>query len=434
MAQLEEMPAQLEETCLPHEDLARGEKLKEMVSTHALNEVLQSAVNAAFDAGSTNPVAFMGQFLVERMDRVPTIEKVVTRQIKALSGSQASLEVDVFCRVNGVVKLFARVALPSLSSFPGPMSPPPPPPAVEGEESPEDATAPEAPAAKTAAELQVALETAFSGIANESVDVRAIKVVDERLATALGSCVTEVEHFKGASMAASLAIMDAGAALQSFLGPAAVQPFEHIAMTLCNHPVDAQYALPSLLLPLFAGGVLGPLGHVSVIPARKNGWAEAYSTAMKIHTALKEVLSGKEMDSSLNENGAYIPPAPPPPDPKAKAPAATSSAIDECLGLVREAMDTAGFSPEDAQLAVNAAGPSHCEISEETPEGAEEGTPAVTVYTYKFGDETRTEETIEMFVGLIEKGVHMLIDPLHLDDKNGYVNKSISFTVLDSCL
>lgn len=140
------------------------------------------------------------------------------------------------------------------------------------------------------------------------------------------------------------------------------------------------------------------------------------------------------MDSSLNENGAYIPPAPPPPDPKAKAPAATSSAIDECLGLVREAMDTAGFSPEDAQLAVNAAGPSHCEISEETPEGAEEGTPAVTVYTYKFGDETRTEETIEMFVGLIEKGVHMLIDPLHLDDKNGYVNKSISFTVLDSCL
>jgi len=61
---------------LPHEQQAQGEKLKEMVATHQLNAVLQTAVNSAFNAGSTDPVAFMGQFLIERKDRVPIIEKV----------------------------------------------------------------------------------------------------------------------------------------------------------------------------------------------------------------------------------------------------------------------------------------------------------------------------------------------------------------------
>ena len=60
---------------LPHEEQDSGEKLKEMVVQYDLNAVLQQAVNAAFVAGSTDPVAFMGQFLVERKDRVPSIEK-----------------------------------------------------------------------------------------------------------------------------------------------------------------------------------------------------------------------------------------------------------------------------------------------------------------------------------------------------------------------
>lgn len=63
---------------LPHEQQAQGEKLKEMVVTHELNAVLQMAVNAAFNAGSTDPVAFMGQFLIERKDRVPIVEKVAS--------------------------------------------------------------------------------------------------------------------------------------------------------------------------------------------------------------------------------------------------------------------------------------------------------------------------------------------------------------------
>ena len=116
---------------LPDEQQKQGERLKEMVTEYGLNDVLQMAVNAAFNAGSTDPVAFMGQFLIERKDRVPTVEKVpfisptkmrlrslnraacisqsplsisqvVSRSI--IAGDQSStLEVDVHCNVNGVV-------------------------------------------------------------------------------------------------------------------------------------------------------------------------------------------------------------------------------------------------------------------------------------------------------------------------------------------
>jgi len=47
-----------------------------MVENYELNNVLQMAVNAAFNAGSTDPVAFMGKFLTERKDLVPHVEKV----------------------------------------------------------------------------------------------------------------------------------------------------------------------------------------------------------------------------------------------------------------------------------------------------------------------------------------------------------------------
>lgn len=69
-------------------------------------------------------------------------------------------------------------------------------------------------------------------------------------------------------------------------------------------------------------------------------------------------------------------------------------------------------------------GPSNCVVGEEVPEDAPEPAEGeeevkVTFYTYSFGDEKRTGETVEMFVSLVERGVNMLIDPLHLEDMQG---------------
>ena len=89
---------------LPHEEQQKGEELKKMVVDHCLNEVLQSAVNAAFDAGSTDPLAFMGQYLVERQDMCPLVERVFARAVLGDDGS-STVEVDVECKVNGVVKV-----------------------------------------------------------------------------------------------------------------------------------------------------------------------------------------------------------------------------------------------------------------------------------------------------------------------------------------
>ena len=89
---------------LPYDEIQRGEKLKQMVEKANLNEVLQSAVNAAFDANSTDLVAFIGQYLVERMDSVPCIDRIVPRSVMAMDGTNG-LEIEVFCKVNGVVKV-----------------------------------------------------------------------------------------------------------------------------------------------------------------------------------------------------------------------------------------------------------------------------------------------------------------------------------------
>ena len=44
---------------LPDAEQKTANNVEEMVTTHELNTVLQGAVNAAFDSGSTDPVAFM---------------------------------------------------------------------------------------------------------------------------------------------------------------------------------------------------------------------------------------------------------------------------------------------------------------------------------------------------------------------------------------
>ena len=54
------------------------------------------------------------------------------------------------------------------------------------------------------------------------------------------------------------------------------------------------------------------------------------------------------------------------------------------------------------------------------PEGAEEGTPEaepVPVYTYNYGEERRSDAMREMYVELVARGVGMLVDPMHLEDK-----------------
>jgi len=399
---------------LPHDEQANGERLKEMVEQHQLNEVLQSAVNAAFNAGSNDPVAFMGQFLVERQDRVPTIEKICPQSIVASDGS-STIEVDVYCKVNGVVKMLSRCALPSISVFPGPA----PAPRAEGEGETEDAELPVTNPPKSADELCEALRAALHSLVSEGLDARDLFQCDEKLLVAIGSCVDDAQLFKGATMAVSSALVDAGAALQSFVGPLPVQRFEHVASLLSSRADCDAFVMPAVMMPLFAGGALGPRGHISVVPLR-DSWYESYTLGNKVYQNLQTVLIDNEMDTTTNYEGSFLPVAPSPPDPKAKAPPAAVSTIDESLALIASAMEAAGVTSEDIIIAISPSGPSHCTVTEELPEGAEEGCEdKEVVYTYSFGEERRTHETVQMFVDLIDKGVGVLLDPLHLDDKAG---------------
>jgi len=406
---------------LPHEEQDSGEKLKEMVVQYDLNAVLQQAVNAAFVAGSTDPVAFMGQFLVERKDRVPSIEKVVARPILA-ADETSTMEVDIYCKVNGIVKMFSRVALPSLASFTPPAPPAPEEGADGGGEEAQDT--PPVLQPKTAQELCAAIEAAVAGMASQNLDVRSIELCDETVLTALGSCVSEAELFKAATLGVSLAIAEAGAALQCFFGPREILPFEHIACEVCGHQQDVPYAMPSLMMPIFANGALGVGGHISIVPARKFSFSDAFALGSKIHKHLKEVLAEKEMDVTMNYDGAFAPVAPAPPDPKAKAPPPPESTIEASIALLEAAMTAAEVTIEDVQFAVAPSGGANCEVTEEEVEPEEGAEPLeegqepekVTVYTYSYGEPKRTPEAVEMYVGLLDRGVRILVDPLHLED------------------
>jgi len=175
------------------------------------------------------------------------------------------------------------------------------------------------------------------------------------------------------------------------------------------------------MMPLFVDGALGDGGYIAIVPGRKYAWADAVGVASKVHRCLKEVLEGKEMDVTASAEGAFPPAGPPPPDPKAKAPPSAVSAIDDSLALLEAAMEAAEVTTADVQIAIAPSGPLFCEVTEEElplPEGAEEGTEPekVDVYTYSFGEPKRSEECVEYLVGLVDKGVNMLIDPMHSAD------------------
>jgi len=181
------------------------------------------------------------------------------------------------------------------------------------------------------------------------------------------------------------------------------------------------------MMPLFVEGALGPRGLISIVPAR-NTWRDSFALATKVYESLKTVLETNEKDTTTNAEGAFAGVAAPPPDPKAKNAPPPGSSIDECLNMLAAAMEAAEVTSADLAIAVAASGPSHCTITEETPEGAEEGSEEKeTVYTYALGEERRTKETVEMYVGLIEKGVHILIDPLHVEDKAGMSELAAAF-------
>ena len=223
-----------------------------------------------------------------------------------------------------------------------------------------------------------------------------------------GTVEGDAALYKGSTLTVSMAMVETGAALQSFLGPRSVLPFEHIAANLGGHAEDAPYSMPSLLMPLYVEGGLGRGGHISIIPHQRFGWVESYKVCREIHEKLKESLTEKGADTTSNAEGSF--PAP-------EGPGVVDEAIEAILG----AMEAAGKTAEDVTIAVAPNGGTLCEVTEEEvppPEGAEEGTEPTmaTVYTYNYGEPKRTAEAIEYLVGLQEKGVSMLLDPFHVED------------------
>jgi len=169
------------------------------------------------------------------------------------------------------------------------------------------------------------------------------------------------------------------------------------------------------------------------MPSRSLGFAKGHSIAVSVLDALKAIVVEKDPEATSNHEGAFLPLGGVANDPKAKAPGGPADAIPPCLEAISQAIEKAGVSVNEVSIAVGANGSHVCRVSQEEvppPEDAEEGTEPTqkTIYTYSYGEPKETESCIEMFLGLLDQNVTVLVDPFHVEDP-GLSDLAINLTL-----
>jgi len=393
---------------LPAAEQQVAASVKEMVETHNLNQVLSSAVNAAFDSKSTDPVAFMGNFLVERIDRPPQIHQLSADVILG-PDMQPCLEVEVSCSVNGVPKVFGKSTAPALPQFE-----PPPAPGEDGEEAAEG-------------EASQSSSTGLDEIAAQINAIAQLKGLDSRSQAELDGLLAELHGLSQVTV--STALVDAAANVRSLIEFKKVEAWEHVS-GMCSASEEA-HTLPTLLVPMLGGG---GLGNMSVdLGIKRKPMMEAVSLSRKVFETLSSIVTEKgcalDSDSQL-----YNTPEAPAPDAKAKDPAPGYDLLGEALGMLEKAVTDSGLDLEtDVCICINVHATKLCTPTEVAPpEDAEEGTPPTTAYLYsvcpnRLGEggepqDTPSEDMVEYYTQLAAShpALALLVDPMSNEDPQGW--------------
>lgn len=389
-----------------------------MVTTHELNTVLQGAVNAAFDSGSTDPVAFMGSYLLERLDQPPKFQKLMTHRVWTPS-CEPNIEVQAFCTVNGISKVMGHATVPDLNPFY-----PVPEPAADEEAAPDgEETAPQTSHLPSLEELETAVAAVSDKLAAASLDPRALAELD--------ALVADYELNFPMAITVSAALAEAGAAVASMQEFTNVQPFTHVGR-LSSVPEGPAAALPGLMVPT----LVGPNIKACLI-CRQGGsnWQSSVAKLLQVSAALKPLAEEKGCTFNAT-NGTFSAPEPPPPDPKSKEAAVPTDPLVECLALLEAAVTAAGLqSGSEAtqislSLSVNASSKAEL-IQPETPEATEEDpepTPPPAYWSYtvcgpgEAGEGMQSEALVEYYKQLCieHPGLVLLEDPMAKEDVNGW--------------
>eukprot|EP00656_Telonema_subtile_P052569 TRINITY_DN7366_c0_g1_i4.p1 TRINITY_DN7366_c0_g1~~TRINITY_DN7366_c0_g1_i4.p1 ORF type:complete len:436 (-),score=131.36 TRINITY_DN7366_c0_g1_i4:39-1346(-) len=375
----------------------------EMVTQHGLNAVLSGAVNAAFEAGSSDPVAFMGNYMVERIDRVPALSELAPKEVLS-SACDPVLRVDVSCCVNGVHKVFGSATAPSVAQFEAtPVAEAP----VEGEQTPE-------PLPSVQALMEQVRGAALGGM-------------DPRGQQALDAHVLSLGLHPAATITISSALAQAGAAVSSLVSFQPVAPWQHLHAQHAAAPAH----MPTMMVPMLS---CGPGMHVDLILRGGGGWSAALQQATKVFACLQQ-REGCTLDVLT---GLVCCPAAPAPDPKQKEPKPGHDVLGDALCVMEEAVAAAGLAlcvdqglcfavwvHADQQCTAQ-----HTEGTDATEE--QEAVPASTEYMYDVCPNaagaggapcsTRSEVMVQYYAALVaaHPAVHVLGDPLGAQDQPGW--------------
>jgi len=406
---------------LPDAEQKTAANVQEMVSSHELNTVLQGAVNAAFDSGTADPVAFMGSYLLERLDTPPQFQKLATHRVWTPSG-KPNLEVQVFCTVNGVSKALGFATLPDLNQFYLASE------KVEGEEAPEgDEAAPAGSDLPPLEELEASVAAVSAQLAAAALDPRALSELDAVLAADSNLAVP-------VSLTVSAALAHAGAAVAAMQEFTNVHPYMHVGR-MSSVPDSAPSAIPGLVVPTLIGSDIK-----ACLICRQGGsdWQSSVAKIAKVHEALKPLAEEKGCTFDA-ASGTFSAPEPPPPDPKSKEPVAATDPLIEALGLLEAAVEAAGMTcgmePSKISLSLSVCASTKAFLkTPEAPEATEEepepvAPPPYWVYTVCGpceGDDGGMEASalIEYYNQLCSDhpGLVILEDPLAKEDKNGWAS------------
>ncbi|KAJ6236774.1 enolase [Anaeramoeba flamelloides] len=361
---------------------SKKNQLRAYVEKHKIAEKLEDALNSCLDKLPEEPFSFLAAKLLE-LAPPPVVDHLHGRQILDSRGNP-TVEVDVYCKINGEVKLMARSSAPSGAST----------------------------GSSEALELRDKDEKTYLG---KGV-LKACKNVDEKISPVLEGkelkslvlldeimCKTDGTELKtqlgGNSITAcSFALATAGAKLLD-------QPlFMYLAENFYGKEnMPSKFTLPVPMVNILnggkhAGGKL-KIQEFMIVPSKDIPFSQRLKNVTTVYHHLGKLLVKRYGVSAKNlgDEGGFAP---------------LLDTADEALEAIEEAIKSAGFTVgTDIRLAMDAA------ASEFYDEKTQK-------YEIVEGEWVTTEELVDWWVALVERhpAICSIEDGLHETDYKGWIS------------